>query len=86
MAFREVPGPQLRNSFTVYFCWFLLRFYLFIHKRHTERGRDISRERSRLLIGSPMRDSILDPGVSSLREGSAGDHLSQVGFRVLLLL
>ena len=33
--------------------WFFLRFYLFIHKRHThththtQRGRDIGRERSR---------------------------------------
>ena len=31
---------------------------LFIHERHTERGRDISRGRSRFPVGSPMWDSI----------------------------
>ena len=42
--------------------WFsFLRFYLFIHERHTQRGRDISRGRSRLPEGSPMWDSI--PGL-----------------------
>ena len=29
-----------------------LRFYLFIHERHTERGRDIGRGRSRLPWGA----------------------------------
>ena len=29
--------------------------------RDKERGRDISRERSRLLTGSPMRDLIPEP-------------------------
>ena len=37
-----------------------LRFYLFIHERHTERGRDTGRGRSRLPAGSPMQD--LTPG------------------------
>ena len=36
-------------------------FYLFIHERHTERGRDISRGGSRLLAGSPMQDLIPGP-------------------------
>ena len=40
---------------------FFLRFYLFIHVRHTERGRDIGRGRSRLHAGSSMQDSI--PGL-----------------------
>ena len=31
---------------------FFSRFYFFIHERHTERGRDISRGRSRLLRGA----------------------------------
>ena len=29
-------------------------FYLFIHEKHTEGGRDIGRGRSRLTVGSPM--------------------------------
>ena len=39
---------------------FLKRFYLFIHERHTERerGRDLSRGRSRLHAGSPKWDLI----------------------------
>ena len=36
-------------------------FYLFIHEKHTERGRDIGREGSRLRAGSPMWDSV--PGL-----------------------
>ena len=35
-----------------------LIFYLFIHERHTERGRDTGRERSRLHVGNMMWDSI----------------------------
>ena len=42
--------------------YFVLRFYLFIHERQRERGRDIGRERSRLLTESPMQDSIPGPG------------------------
>ena len=38
-----------------------LRFYLFIHERHRERGRDMGRGRSRLHAGSPAWDSI--PGL-----------------------
>ena len=39
-----------------------LRFYLFIHERHTEReGRDRGRGRSKFHVGSPMWDSI--PGL-----------------------
>ena len=33
-------------------------FYLFIHKRHRERGRDTGRGRSRLHAGSLIWDSI----------------------------
>ena len=43
------------------FCLFFLKkdfIYLFIHERHTERGRDTGRGRSRLPAGSPMRDLI----------------------------
>ena len=38
--------------------------------RHRERGRDISRGRSRLFTGCPMRDSILDPGITTWTQGS----------------
>ena len=31
---------------------------LFIHERHTERGRDTGKGRSRLPVGSAMQDSI----------------------------
>ena len=34
---------------------------LFIHERHTERGRDIGRGRSRLAAVSLMQDSIPAP-------------------------
>ena len=39
---------------------FILRIYLFTHERHRERGRDIGRERSRFLSGSPIWNLILD--------------------------
>ena len=35
------------------------RFYLFIHERHREKGRDTGRGRGRLLEWSAMWDSIL---------------------------
>ena len=40
---------------------FILRFYLFIHERHRERGRDTVRGRGRLLKKGPMWDSIPGP-------------------------
>ena len=48
----------------VLFC-FVLRFYLFIHGRHTERGR----RRSRLLAGSLMQNSIPGPWDHDLSQG-----------------
>ena len=36
--------------------FFKKRFYLFLHERHTERGRDIHRGWSRLLAGSQLRN------------------------------
>ena len=36
-------------------------FYLFTHERHTKRGRDTGRGRSRLHARSPTWDSILGP-------------------------
>ena len=42
-----------------------LYFYVFIHERHTERGRDIGKGRSRLHAGSQMRTPSQDPGIMS---------------------
>ena len=44
--------------------FFFLRFYLFIHERPKERGRDTGRGRGRLHAGSPMQDSLQDPGIT----------------------
>ena len=45
------------------FCVFVFSkdFYLFINERHTERGRDIGKGRSRLPVRNLMWDSILGP-------------------------
>ena len=37
--------------------------------RERERGRDIGRGKSRLPAGSPMWESILDPGIMPRAEG-----------------
>ena len=42
---------------------FLKSFYLFIHERHRERGRDTGRERSRFPTGSMMWDLIPGPRI-----------------------
>ena len=56
------------SPFNLFFLFFLI-FYLFIYERHTERGRDTGRGRSRLPAGSLMWDSILDPGIRPWAEG-----------------
>ena len=48
--------------------FFFLKIYLFIDERHREWARDTGRGRSRLPAGSPMWDSILDPGDHDLSE------------------
>ena len=52
------PIEEERSRIQVWMCpvFFKDFIYLFIHERHTERGRDIGRGRSRLLAGSPMQD------------------------------
>ena len=54
--------------------FFFLRFYLFIHERHRERGRDIGRGRSRLPVGSPMWDSIPGPQDQDLSQRQTLNH------------
>ena len=44
-----------------YEIFFFLRFYLSIHERHTERSWDIGRGRSKLPVGSLMKDWIPGP-------------------------
>ena len=60
----ELASPQvLPRNLHLKLCplgiFFFLRFYLFIHERHRERGRDTGRGRSRLHAGSLTWDSIL---------------------------
>ena len=52
---------KLMSKSTSFLFFLILRFYLFIHERHTERGRDAGRGRSRLLKGSPMWDLSGEP-------------------------
>ena len=54
-------GAHHCHHSTKFFCFVLFIKILFIHERHTERGRDLGRGRSRLPIGSLMWDSI--PGI-----------------------
>ena len=52
---------QWKLEFVVCMCVGEVRLYLFIHERHTERGRDAGRGRNRLPMGNPMQASILRP-------------------------
>ena len=69
--------------FFIYF--FSQRFYLFIHERHTEKGRDTGRGKSRLPVGSPMWDSI--PGLwdQDLSRRQDAQPLSHPGVPLFLL-
>ena len=60
LRFRRLRTKWLTNIPTFYFIYLFLKI-LFILERHTERGRDIGRGRSRLPVGIPMWDSI--PGL-----------------------
>ena len=50
------------------------RFYLFTHERYTERGRDISRGRSRPPIGSLMQGLTLRPQDHDLSQRQMLNH------------
>ena len=58
---------------------FYKRFYLFIHKRHRDRGRDSGRGRSRLPAGILMWDSILGPPGSRPEPKADAQPLSHPG-------
>ena len=47
---------------------------VYVHERHTERGRDTGRGGSRLLAGSPTRDSIPGPRDRDLSRRQMLDH------------
>ena len=49
--------------------FFFLRFYLFIHEKHAERGRDVGRKRGRFTSGSLMQDLIPGPWIMTWAEG-----------------
>ena len=68
MFFVAFLGQDLDLIFFVSL-FFFKRFYLFIHERHRERGRDIGRGRSRLSSGSLMWDSIPGPWDHDLSQG-----------------
>ena len=53
---------------------FFLRFYLVIHERHRERGRDIGRGRSRFPTGSQTQDSIPGPWNHNPRQRQTLNH------------
>ena len=58
--------------------FFFIRFYLFIHERQRERGRDTGgRGRSRLHDGSPMQDPILGPQDDALDGRQAGQETAE---------
>ena len=67
----KAEGKGEKASFSLrFFKSIFLRFYLFIHERHTERGRDIGRGRSRL----PMEpDMGLDPRTPRSRPEPTAD-------------
>ena len=55
--------------FSFFFSFLSFRFYLFIHERRGERGRDTGRGRGRLPVGSLMWDSIPGRWDHSLAKG-----------------
>ena len=66
---------------------FLKIFYLFIHERRTERGRETGRGRSRLPLGSPMQDSIPGPWDHDLSRRQKLNHrATQVSLSACWLL
>ena len=64
--------------------FFFLKNCLFIHERHTERGRDTGRWRSRLHAGSLMWDSISGPPGSCPGPKAGARLLSHPGIPLLL--
>ena len=49
-------------------------FYLFIHERHTKRGRDTGRGRSRILVVSLLQDSVPGPWDQDLSRRQTLSH------------
>ena len=58
------PGCSINNEKNVLYLMIFKRFYLFIHVRHRERGRDIGRGRRRLpMVGAQCGTRSKDSGI-----------------------
>ena len=78
-------------NYNISWCWpafidLFKRFYLFIHERHRERGRDIGRSRSRLHAGSLMQDLIPRPWDQDLNQKADDQSLSHPDAPLVLIL
>ena len=67
------PATETVGMLHTEFISFFLRFYLFIHERHRERGRD----RSRLPARSQMQDLIPGPPDHDLSQRQSLNHCPQ---------
>ena len=65
-------GPWFHQTSVLFFL--KKNIYVCIHERHTERGRDTGRGRSRLLVGSTTWDSIPGPWDHDLSRRQTLNH------------
>ena len=73
----------------IFIMWIASTFFkiLFIHERHTERGRDIGRGRSTLSAGSPKRYLIPGPQDHNLSQKQMINHwATQVPLKLIIYL
>ena len=65
--------PSLKSG---YICSLFKKYFSYLSMRDTERGRDIGRGRSRLLVGSLIQDSIPAPQDHDLSQRQMLNHLA----------
>ena len=75
----------VRPNYCPSFWFFFLRFYLFIHEKHRERGRDIGKGRSRLPAGNLMWDLIPGPWDHDLSQRQTLNHWATQAPFILVL-